>query len=52
MKLLVGLGPYGGGLHTDQEYMLTEALEERIILGLELIREILRFKPTTLDKHS
>ena len=40
-QLLVGLGPYGGGMHTDQEFMNREALDERITLSTHLIRKIL-----------
>jgi len=41
MSLLVGLGPCGGGMHTDHEFMLVESYARRRTLGITLIREIL-----------
>jgi glutamate carboxypeptidase len=42
MQLLVGLGPFGGGMHTDQEFLKQGSVEERILLSSRLIREILK----------
>ncbi len=42
VELLVGLGPYGGGMHTDQEFMSIAAYEKRLQLGIELIRSLTR----------
>ncbi len=39
--LMVGLGPYGGGMHTEQEYMTIKSYTERLALGKELIRNLL-----------
>jgi len=50
IQLLVGLGPYGGGLHTSQEFMEQEALQERIKLSSGLIRSVLKQK--TASKFS
>lgn len=40
MSLLVGLGPYGGGMHTHHEFMLKSAYLERLELGKALIRAL------------
>ena len=42
VELLVGLGPYGGGMHTDQEFMSIAAYQKRLQLGIELIRSLTR----------
>jgi len=42
MDLLVGLGPYGGGMHTNSEYLLISTYEERLKLNEALIKEILK----------
>ena len=41
MDLLVGLGPYGEGMHTDSEYLSISTYEERLKLTEALIKEIL-----------
>jgi glutamate carboxypeptidase len=41
MDLLVGLGPYGEGMHTDSEYLTISTYEERLKLTEALIKEIL-----------
>jgi glutamate carboxypeptidase len=41
MKVLVGLGPYGDGLHTEREYMDIKSYNERLRLNLSLISKIL-----------
>jgi glutamate carboxypeptidase len=40
MQLLVGVGPYGGGMHTDQEFMLLSSYQERLALLTKLITQI------------
>lgn len=40
MQLLVGVGPYGGGMHTDQEFMLLKSYQERLALLTLLITQI------------
>lgn len=40
MQLLVGVGPYGGGMHSDHEYMLTSAYEARLTLLTRLIPQL------------
>ncbi len=42
MDLLVGLGPYGEGMHTDSEYLTISTYEERLTLTEALIKEILK----------
>jgi glutamate carboxypeptidase len=42
MNLLVGLGPYGGGMHTDKEYMVQRSYPERLQLVTMLMRNILQ----------
>jgi len=42
MDLLIGLGPYGGGMHTDSEFLKISTYEERLELAEALIKEILR----------
>ncbi|SFS30689.1 M20/M25/M40 family metallo-hydrolase [Marininema halotolerans] len=41
LKLLVGLGPYGGGMHTDHEYMEAANYEKRLKLNLALLKKAL-----------
>lgn len=40
IEILVGLGPYGGGMHTGQEFLSVPAYEERLQLGIALIRRL------------
>lgn len=40
-QFLVGMGPYGGGMHTEEEFMLPESYEDRLELNLALIKRIL-----------
>lgn len=42
MDLLVGLGPYGEGMHTDSEFLTISTFDERLKLTEALVREILR----------
>jgi len=42
MDLLVGLGPYGGGMHTDEERLVVSTFEERLDLSRALVEEILK----------
>ena len=42
MDLLVGLGPYGGGMHTESEYLKFSTYEERLKLTEALTRKILK----------
>jgi glutamate carboxypeptidase len=42
MDLLVGLGPYGGGMHTDGEFMTISTYQERLDLAKALVDEILK----------
>lgn len=42
LKLLVGLGPYGGKMHTEEEYMLISAYKERLQLNYQLIKQVLK----------
>jgi glutamate carboxypeptidase len=42
MDLLVGLGPYGGGMHTDGEYLTVSTYRERLDLSRALVEEILK----------
>ena len=44
MQLLVGLGPYGGGMHSDKEYMLLSSYSDRLALVTGLLRKLLRAK--------
>jgi glutamate carboxypeptidase len=41
MDLLVGLGPYGAGMHTDEEFLSVSTFEERLALSEALVREML-----------
>jgi len=42
MDLLVGLGPYGGGMHTDREFLTISTYRERLDLTKALVEEILK----------
>jgi glutamate carboxypeptidase len=42
MDLLVGLGPYGEGMHTDGEFLTISTFDERLKLTEALIKEILK----------
>jgi glutamate carboxypeptidase len=41
VPLLVGLGPYGGKMHTDEEFMLVKSFEERRMVVGQLVRDLL-----------
>ncbi len=41
MQLLVGLGPFGGGMHSDKEYMLLSSYRDRLNLTTALINKLL-----------
>jgi glutamate carboxypeptidase len=41
-RVLVGLGPYGGGLHAESEFMAARSFEDRLKLDTELIRSLLK----------
>lgn len=41
MDLLVGLGPYGQGMHTDSEYLTISTYDERLKLTEALVKKIL-----------
>ena len=40
MQVLVGNGPYGDGIHTSNEYMLTKSYDERLHMNLEMIKRL------------
>lgn len=42
MQLLVGVGPYGGGMHSEQEFMRLSAYSERLALITRLILQLLQ----------
>jgi len=42
MEVLVGLGPYGGGTHTEEERLVVSTYQERLDLTKALVDEILR----------
>ena len=42
MDLLVGLGPYGKGMHTNTEFLTIATYDERLKLTEALIREIFK----------
>lgn len=44
VNILVGLGPYGGGMHTKEEFMNLDSFNERLKLNINLIKEIIRQK--------
>lgn len=39
--VLVGMGPWGGGMHTRQEFMLKESYDQRLSLNVALVKFIL-----------
>ena len=41
MQLLVGVGPFGGGMHSDKEYMLLSSYRDRLNLTTALINKLL-----------
>jgi glutamate carboxypeptidase len=41
MQLLVGMGPYGEGMHTDSEFMSLESFTNRLSVTTVLIRKLL-----------
>jgi glutamate carboxypeptidase len=41
IDLLVGVGPYGGKMHTSEEFLTTASISERINLNAELVRRII-----------
>ncbi|AOY01922.1 M20/M25/M40 family metallo-hydrolase [Jeongeupia sp. USM3] len=40
MQLLVGVGPYGGGMHTDSEHLLLSAYRDRLTLLTRLLSQL------------
>ena len=40
LSIIDGLGPYGGGMHTTEEFMLIKSYEERLKLNEELVRQL------------
>jgi len=42
IDVLVGVGPYGGGMHTDDEFLVVSTYEERRDLAKALIEEMLK----------
>jgi glutamate carboxypeptidase len=42
IQILVGLGPFGGEMHSDQEFMEVGSYEERLSLGVDLMKELLK----------
>jgi glutamate carboxypeptidase len=40
MNLLVGLGPFGGGMHTPEEFMLVDSYRSRLALLKSLLKKI------------
>ena len=42
MDLLVGLGPYGEGMHTESEFLTISTFNERLKLTEALVKEILK----------
>ncbi|WP_432721435.1 M20/M25/M40 family metallo-hydrolase [Jeongeupia wiesaeckerbachi] len=40
MQLLVGVGPYGGGMHSDKEHMLKSAYQARLTLLTQLLHNL------------
>lgn len=41
MQLLVGVGPYGGGMHSEKEFLLLRSYRDRLKLNTTLIRNVL-----------
>ena len=44
VQILVGLGPYGGGMHTVNEFMVAKSFAERSKLNVALIKRIIEIK--------
>ena len=44
VSIIDGLGPYGGGMHTKEEFMLKKSFKERKDLSIELINQLLKSK--------
>ena len=42
MQVLVGVGPYGDGIHTDHEYMMLNSYDERLKMNQGMIEELLK----------
>ncbi|MEO6918184.1 MAG: M20/M25/M40 family metallo-hydrolase [Collimonas sp.] len=42
IELLVGVGPYGGGMHSEHEFMRLNAYPERLALVTQLISQLLQ----------
>lgn len=42
-EILVGLGPYGGGMHTQDEFLSTKSYAERLKVDTAFIKELLKF---------
>lgn len=40
IQILVGLGPYGGGMHSEKEFMQLSSYQERLIFATALIRKL------------
>jgi glutamate carboxypeptidase len=50
INIIVGLGPYGGGMHTKDEFMDTSSFESRLRLSLDLVKK-LTDNITKVEKH-
>jgi len=51
LKLLVGLGPYGGGMHTSEEFMLYASYGERFKLVQELLKKLMKSTEGGAGQH-
>ncbi|MGY2378377.1 M20/M25/M40 family metallo-hydrolase [Pseudomonas sp. SDO524_S393] len=40
IQILVGLGPYGGGMHSEKEFMLVSSYGQRLAFAAALIRKL------------
>lgn len=40
LSIIDGLGPYGGGMHTNEEFMLLESYNQRLELSKMLLNKI------------
>ena len=40
LKILVGLGPYGGGMHTENEFLELKSYQDRLLLNISLIKNL------------
>lgn len=40
IQILVGLGPYGGGMHSEKEFMQLSSYRERLLFATALIRKL------------